>query len=185
MLDERAPQARQLPYEEALAELTQRYFIGHGPAMVQDFAWWSGLTKSQARTGLEMVKSDLIRETVGDQMYWLAPNLPLVKEPSPTAHLLPNFDEYLLSFRDTSPFLDPAHTHLIETGNPIFGHFLVIDGRLIGGWRRDFKKDTVTITLKRFAPLSEAQEKAVNIAAERFGNFLEMTCILGEAGSNF
>jgi hypothetical protein len=163
LLDERAPQAKRLPYEEALAELTQRYFTGHGPAMVQDFAWWSGLTKSQARTGLEMVKSDLIQETVGEQTCWLAPDLPLVKEPSPTAHLLPNYDEYLLSYRDTGPFLNPAHASLIETGNPIFGHFLVIDGRSVGTWRRDFQKETVTLTLKRFTRLSEVEEEAVRV----------------------
>ena len=172
LLDERAPQAKSLPYDEALAELTKRYFTGHGPAMVQDFAWWSGLTKSQCRAGLELVGSALIRETVGDQTYWLAPDLPLVKEPSPTAHLLPNYDEYLLSYRDTGPFLNPAHASLIETGNPIFAHALVIDGRLVGTWRRDFQKDTVTVTLKRFTPLREAEEAAVRVEAERFGRFL-------------
>jgi hypothetical protein len=178
LLDERAPQAKSLPYEEALAELTRRYFTGHGPAMVQDFAWWSGLTKTQAQTGLEMVKSDLIRETVGDQSYWQAPELPLVTEASPTARLLPNYDEYLLSYRGSSPVLDPAHAHMIETSNPIFGHFLVIDGRILGTWRRDFKKDTVTITLKRFVPLSEAEETAVRVEAERFAKFMGLTQVL-------
>jgi hypothetical protein len=173
LLDERAPQAKSLPYDEALAELTKRYFTGHGPALLEDFAWWSGLTKTQARTGLEMVKSGLTRETVGDRDYWLAPHPPLVKETSPTAHLLPNYDEYLLSYRDTRPVLDPAHAHMIETGNPIFGHFLVIDGRMAGVWRRDLRKDVVTITLKRFAPLSEAQEEAVHAAAERYGPFMD------------
>lgn len=178
LLEERAPQAKRLPYDEALAELTQRYFTGHGPASLADFAWWSGLTKSQARAGLEMVKSNLIRETVGDQAYWLAPDLPLLKEPSPTAHLLPNYDEYLLSYRDTSPVLDPAHAHKIETGNPIFAHFLVIDGRIAGTWRRDFKKDTVTITLNRFVTLDEAQEEAVQAAAERYGKFIGLNVVL-------
>jgi hypothetical protein len=140
LLDERAPQAKSLPYDEALAELTKRYFTSHGPAVVADFAWWSGLTKTQARAGLEMAKSGLIRETVGGQTYWLAPDLPLVKEPSFTAHLLPNYDEYLLSYRDSSPVLDPSHAHMIEPSNPIFGHFLVIDGRMVGTWRRDFEK---------------------------------------------
>jgi hypothetical protein len=179
LLDERAPQAKSLPYDEALAELTKRYFTGHGPASPADFAWWSGLTKTQARAGLEMVGTSLIRETVGDQTYWLAPDLPLAKEPSPTAHLLPNYDEYLLSYRDSSPVLDAAHAHMIETGNPIFGHFLVIDGRMAGTWRRDLRKDTVTITLKRFAPLSEAQEEAVHIAAGRYGKFIGLDVVLG------
>jgi hypothetical protein len=174
LLDERAPQAKSLPHEEALAELTKRYFTGHGPAMVQDFAWWSGLTQSQCRAGLEMVKSDLIRETVGDQTYWLDPDLPLVKAPSPTAHLLPNYDEYLLSYRNAGPLFDLARTSPIETGNPIFAHALVIDGRLFGTWRRDFQKDAVTVTLKRFTPLREAEELAVRAEAERFGQFLRM-----------
>ena len=181
LLNERAPQAQSLPYEKALAELTKRYFTGHGPASLADFAWWSGLTKAQARAGLEMVKSNLIREMVGDQTYWLAPDLPLIKETSPMAHLLPNYDEYLLSYRDPSPVLDPAHAPMIETGNPIFAHFLVIDGRVVGTWRRDFKKDSVTIILKRFAPLSEAQEEAVQAAAEHYGKFIGLDVVLSSA----
>jgi hypothetical protein len=172
LLDERAPQAKSLPYDEALAELTKRYFTSHGPAVVADFAWWSGLTKTQARAGLEMAKSGLIRETVGGQTYWLAPDLPLVKEPSFTAHLLPNYDEYLLSYRDSSPVLDPSHAHMIEPSNPIFGHFLVIDGRMVGTWRRDFEKERVTITMRRFLPLNAAQEEAIHTAAENYGKFM-------------
>src|SRR5688572_10872776 len=54
LLDERAPQARQLTRDEALAELARRYFSGHGPATLADFVWWSGLTVTDARSGLEM-----------------------------------------------------------------------------------------------------------------------------------
>jgi hypothetical protein len=44
LFDERVPRAAPLARDEALAELTRRYFTSHGPATVQDFAWWSGLT---------------------------------------------------------------------------------------------------------------------------------------------
>ncbi len=40
LLDERAPAASSLPRDEALAELTRRYFTSHGPATLKDFAWW-------------------------------------------------------------------------------------------------------------------------------------------------
>ena len=30
-----------LDRDAALAELTSRYFAGHGPATLQDFVWWS------------------------------------------------------------------------------------------------------------------------------------------------
>jgi hypothetical protein len=172
LLDERAPEAKSRPYEEALGELTRRYFTGHGPAALEDFVFWSGLTKSQARLGLAMNGSTLVEETIGEQTYWFAPDLPLVKEPSPTAHLLPNYDEFLISYRSGDAFVDPAHADLIEKQNAIFAHFLVIDGRLYGTWRRDIEKGKVTVTVKRFVPLSEGQEAAVRNAAERFGRFL-------------
>nr|MDQ6908888.1 winged helix DNA-binding domain-containing protein [Chloroflexota bacterium] len=56
LLDERAPPAETLARDEALAELTRRYMTSHGPATVQDFVWWSGLTMTDAKAGLEMVK---------------------------------------------------------------------------------------------------------------------------------
>src|SRR6185369_4462037 len=43
LLEERVPPGKTLTREEALAELTRRYFSSHGPATLQDFVWWSGL----------------------------------------------------------------------------------------------------------------------------------------------
>ena len=60
LLAERAPQARSLARDEALAELTMRYLMSHGPATIQDFVWWSGLTVADARAGLAMVTSYLL-----------------------------------------------------------------------------------------------------------------------------
>ena len=57
LLSERAPMGRRLSRDEALAELTQRFFQSHGPATVRDFVWWSGLTTADARRGLEMIRA--------------------------------------------------------------------------------------------------------------------------------
>src|SRR5438034_1155848 len=67
LLDERAPQAGTLDCEEALAEFARRYFTSHGPATLQDFVWWSGLTVDDARACLEMVTSQLMHEVVDGQ----------------------------------------------------------------------------------------------------------------------
>ncbi len=55
LLAQRAPDAKTLSREEALAELTRRYFSGHAPATLKDFAWWSGLTVADCKQGLEAV----------------------------------------------------------------------------------------------------------------------------------
>ncbi len=59
LVDERAPNARKLPRDEALATLTERYFASHGPATLRDYAWWSGLSAAAVKAGLETVKTKL------------------------------------------------------------------------------------------------------------------------------
>ncbi|HEX6682004.1 MAG TPA: winged helix DNA-binding domain-containing protein, partial [Candidatus Limnocylindrales bacterium] len=44
LVDDWLPPGRDLTGEEALAEFARLYFRGHGPATLQDYAWWSGLT---------------------------------------------------------------------------------------------------------------------------------------------
>jgi len=39
LVEERAPRGRTVDREEALAELTTRYFSSHGPATLRDYAW--------------------------------------------------------------------------------------------------------------------------------------------------
>jgi hypothetical protein len=171
LLDERVPETPPLTYDEALAELTWRYFNSHGPATRADFSYWSGLTKRQVDEGLALVGSGLASETVDELVYWFNQKRPLHTNPSPTAHLLPNYDEYIISYRNSEPLLDPDHTGLIESQNPLFAHILVIDGRVLGTWRRDFEKEQVVITLRRFVELDEEQETAVRKAGEAFGRF--------------
>ena len=48
---ERIPAPRALSGDEALAELTRRYFSTHGPATIKDFVWWSSLTVAQIKRG--------------------------------------------------------------------------------------------------------------------------------------
>src|SRR5262249_53053376 len=68
LLADRAPRAKRLSRDEALATLTRRFFTSHGPATVRDFIWWSGLTTADARRGLEM--NDARSEIVNGLTYW-------------------------------------------------------------------------------------------------------------------
>ena len=63
-----------LAREEAVAELVRRYFISHGPATVQDFVWWSGLTTADTTLACIWCKADLVKEVIGGKTYWLAPS---------------------------------------------------------------------------------------------------------------
>ncbi|MBE7469395.1 MAG: winged helix DNA-binding domain-containing protein [Anaerolineales bacterium] len=179
LLDEWIPATKSLGRGEALAELAQRYFTSHGPATIADFAWWSGLTLTDARAGLEQVKSRLNQETVGGQTYWMSSDLPALAEDSPTVFLLPGFDEYLLGYTDRSAVLEPIHAPKIVPGNNgIFMPTIVIDGRVVGTWKRTLKKNTATITLSPFSSFSEVQSQAIAAAAERYGRFVRLSPVV-------
>src|SRR5262245_22966863 len=72
LFDERVATSRALSRDEALAELTRRYFTSHGPAQIQDFVWWSGLKTADARAGLAMVEQELAHDTVDGRTYWFS-----------------------------------------------------------------------------------------------------------------
>ena len=100
LLEERAPKARTLERVEAVAELTRRYFRSHGPAQVQDFAWWSGLTMADARTGIALAGASLAQRIIEGKDYWFDAEARAAKKAAAIGHLLPNFDEYTVAYRD-------------------------------------------------------------------------------------
>jgi hypothetical protein len=174
LLAERAPQARMLDREEALAELARRYFTSHGPATIQDFVWWSGLTGADSRAGLAMVTSYLLHEKINGQTYWFSLSTPPEQDLSQAAYLLPNYDEYTVGYTDRSAIFDASHTDRLDPRGGLLTSTMVLDGQVIGTWKRIFKKNTVVIEASPFVPLSTTETRAFAISANRYGEFLHM-----------
>jgi hypothetical protein len=170
LLDEVVPTGRERSREESVAELVRRYFLSHGPATVQDFVWWSGLTTADTTMGLQLVKADLVKEVIGGKTYWLAPSTRSEAQSSTRAYLLPPYDEYTVAYKDRSAVLDPAHAE--QTRNGIFSPVMIVDGRIAGLWSRTLKKNTVALTMTPLTPLNDEQERLVAEAAERYRAFL-------------
>jgi len=171
LLDEWVPHAKSMARHQALTELAQRYFTSHGPATVQDFAWWSGLAASDAQAGLEMVKSHLAQEVMGGQAYWFYSSTSTAQEASPTAHLLPAYDEYTVAYKDRSAVLDPSYAQRADSGHGI-SPTMILDGQIVGTWKRTLKKGSAVITPNPFTRLTKAQERAFAAAAHQYGAFL-------------
>jgi hypothetical protein len=172
LLEEWAPAARRMARDESLAEIAKRYFTAHGPATLQDFAWWSGLTTADATAGLEMAKRSLVQENINGQTYWLASSIPAANDPSPTAYLLPAYDEYTVAYKDRSAALNPKYAKLPNYGHGIFNPTIVVDGQVVGTWKRTLKKDSLAISPSPFAKLKRAEIRAIAEAANRYGKFL-------------
>jgi hypothetical protein len=200
LLDERVPPTKTLARDEALAELARRYFASHGPATLQDFAWWSGLTVADGTRAVELAKGPIVREIADGKTYWLVPSRKAPAPKKPTVHLLPNYDELLVAYKDHAPSFDgDVLGALDKRGNVLSSHIVVKDGRVIGGWRRTLETGVrrrgrrpapsntvarrrgrtpapsnriVLIETRLLAELDEAAARELRAAAERYGRFL-------------
>ena len=159
--------------DEALAELARRYFYSHGPAMLQDFVWWSGLTAGKARAGLAMVQSQLEREEIEGETYWRPQSELMLDEPEPAAYLLPAYDEYYLGYKNRDAVLDAGYDKKAVSSSGVFRPMLVIGGQIVGTWKRTVKKEAVIIDLNPFRALSDHEYQAVRAAANQYGDYLE------------
>ena len=131
LLEERVPPAKPLSRDEALAKLTRRYFRSHGPATLQDFVWWSGLTVADARHGIELAGEKETRIT------------PISNRIKNLCHLLPAFDEYFVAYKVREGGLGPT---------------IIIDGKVVGTWKPGAA--TITRNLSRKLNKSEQRALA-------------------------
>ena len=172
LLDERAPATRSLDRDEALAELARRYFTSHGPAQLQDYIKWSGLTSSEATAGIEMAKPELLQQTVEGKRYLFAAGPGTTRFKPPLIHLLPNYDEHVNAYRDYSASFDASQLEPRPTNAALLAHIVVLDGRVIGGWRREISPTEITITTDLLVKLGEPEQAALDSAAADYGRFM-------------
>jgi hypothetical protein len=171
LIAERAPQARILSRDEALAELTRRYFTGHGPAAARDFSWWSGLSLAEVKSGLEMIAPELERIERDGELYYFASAYPPSAEPRLAAYLLSTYDEFLLGY---SAFDRKRREVEIGPNGLKYDSTFVIDGQIRGSWRRTLPKGKVLVELVPFAPLTGEHAAWLEDAARRYADFLEL-----------
>jgi hypothetical protein len=174
LLDEWVPSSKSLTREEALAELAVRYFQSHGPATLEDFVWWSSLTRTDARAGLEAARQRLEHESLDGRTYWLSPSTVDAKPESPAVHLLPPFDEYTVAYRDRSAALHPSSARRPDAATAVLGPTVILDGRAVGTWRRTLKKNSVIVETSLWVTLKPAERRALDVAARRYGDFLNL-----------
>jgi hypothetical protein len=177
LLDEWVPPTPVLTDDEALAELVKRYFVSHGPATLQDFAWWSSLKIADAKRGIEILGKSLQSVFVDDLTFYFQPPPAPAPFTPPLVHLLQPYDEYTVSYRHNGPFIDDAFVEPIR--NATYFSTVIMDGRVVGVWKRSLKKVTVEIEYNLFEPFQNIEHQAAFLAAaKRFGDFLGKSVVI-------
>ncbi len=174
LLGERVPSTKTIDRQDALALLTERYFTSHGPATLQDYVWWSGLTVTDAKAGLEMVKHKFLCEPIDGSNYWFTERSDAPQNKIPVAFLLPNYDEYIVSYKDRSATIESSDINKADPRGTIFNHTIIINGHICAIWKRTIGKNKVDMEVIPFKPLSKVNQAAITLSAKRYAKFLEV-----------
>ena len=181
LLAERAPRAKKLGREQALRELTIRYFRSHGPAQLKDFGWWSGLSIRDCRLGAELAGARLERQELDSSEYLFDAEQQRPPNAGRPAHLLPNFDEFTVAYRDRDALLDtsipfdPTVFAYYRDSTPMGGilsNVVTIGGQVRGAWSRTVTPKGVKVEIRPLAPLTPRESSDVKEQAAMLGRFL-------------
>jgi hypothetical protein len=173
LLDEWLPGENSLSRDESIAELARRYFLSHGPATIADFSWWSGLTQADCKRALESIKHLLNKEEINGYEYWMPKDLRNITINKRAAYLLPPFDEYLVSYKDKTAAVAPDLVKkVLSPPNGLYPGVIVMNGQVVGTWKRTLGKNNVEVNTHLLMPLKENQLKAVEKAVAQYSKFL-------------
>lgn len=174
LLDE-VVSAKSLSTDKALAQLALRYFTTRGPATLDDFIWWSGLSPKLCREALEMIDRKLTKAEIANKTYYYIPSdVPLKAQ---KVFLLPGFDEYLLAYKDRSAVLQSLKHSSLAHNNGMFHATVILNGKVCGTWKRTLVKDKVQIDFKPFTKISAADKKLIREQAAVYADYLSVELI--------
>ena len=171
LLDEQVVPAPLLHREEALARLALCYFRSHSPATLQDFVWWSGLTVTEAKQAIRLIKQELITEHFDGQEFLIYANFRQAKTDD-ILHFLPSYDEYLIAYKDRTTVMTAKYHPKAFNRWRIFYPVILRNGRIVGNWSKEKKKGELMITTSFFEP-DKKGTKLLKPAENRYRAFLE------------
>jgi hypothetical protein len=165
--------------------LTRRYFGTRSPASARDFSWWSGLNMADARRGIDIAGAMLERVTIGERHYWMSTTgNASPRRAAGAARLLPNYDEYFIAYKDRGAIaVRIGGTALVMGAFAGVPHVVIVDGQLVGKWKRALQGDRAVVTVELGTRVSRVETQRIADEATRLSRFLEkpVEMIVGRA----
>jgi hypothetical protein len=177
-LDQWFPDYVSLPVEEAQTGLVRHYLRGYGPATPQDFAAWSGLPMQEVNPLWQKLKAELASISIEGKKAWLlVDDLDELRGSSlkakPQVQLLPIFDVFLLSYRDKSHLVEPAHYKRVYRKAGWLSPVVLVDGRIAGVWSHERHGSRLTVIVELFKKGSPDLRGSIEEATADLGRFLD------------
>lgn len=173
LLDERVPATPSIPKEEAMSRLALSYFRSHSPASLEDFIWWSGMSGAEARAAIDPIRPELVADRYEGQKLFVHESCVRDTPPDDEVHLLPPYDEYLISYRDRTHVLDPKHSAKAHNNYGIFHPVIFYKGKIAGNWKKVAKRGGIVIETSFFNKSNAPGKRKLQAAIDCYTDFLK------------
>ncbi len=169
--------------EQALQEIVRRYLWAYGPATADDFRFWWGCGKTQARSLFHALAEELVEvEVEGWRAYVLRATLPFMQsiEPVEQIHLLPLFDAYTIGAapRGCEPLLAAAYRRQVFNQQGWTFAVILVNGSIQGVWNYTLRRSQIVIKVNLFCSSTTAIRKGIAAEAERLSHLFEKEVVL-------
>jgi len=172
LLDEWVPKTKCLSKEEALHTLALKYFRSHSPASMEDFIWWSGLNATDAKAGIRSIEKELIPDRYKGEQLYVHESCAKDYIPDEGVHLLPPYDEYLISYKNRTHVLPKQYSAKAHNNWGIFYPVIFHKGKIVGNWKKIIKKGNIEIETSFFNKASAIGQKKLKPAIDRYISFM-------------
>lgn len=159
--------------EQITEWLAEKYFTGHGPATVEDFAWWSGLTLTDVRNAVAALSAKLDAVIFRDKTYWFRKGTDRIQVNEENAYLIPAFDELVVSYKDRSAIFKTKDKKKAISSNGIFWPVILLNGQVTGLWKPIAKKNILKIETTLFRRHTVNEKSLIREAAGLAGTFYQ------------
>ncbi len=154
--------------QTADADIARSWLAGHGPATIEDFAWWTGWPKGRARKAIAQVSGREVTVDTGTA-FVLDSDLEPVLAPDPWIALLPGLDSTTMGWKQRDFYLGPHAGRLFDSvGNA--GPTVWADGRIIGGW---VQLDNGAIVYELYEDIGRERTVELDERAAALGSLLD------------
>lgn len=176
------PKQKAIGVDEARAELLRRFLSVYGPATAHDFAKWSGLKMSDARTTWSALEGKLVRVSVDGAHGWIrradGDRLASSALDASAVRLLGAFDPFLLAHATKEHLVAPKFYKRVYRPQGWISPVVLQGGAIVGVWFPSSERTNPALDVQLFSRATPALREGLAREAEAMGRFLGTRCLV-------
>jgi len=163
--------------KKAIEFLVEKYMKAYGPVTESDIAWWAGLTKTQIKSALKCIESQLEQVKIPSikKEYIMAKEdiISIADDPfsvKSSLALLPGLDPYPMGYKERERYINAKNYSKIFDRSGNITSTIFLDGIAIGVWDTEEKPEPL-VKFHLFHSVESDLLDELYSQAKRLGNF--------------